>query len=96
MIDGPATITSDEGFQSTTLTIDVTKLDNSTEGTLGVVIRFGDVQCESRRPYQVFQGTGESGALFKGDQGIHVLKCQPFTPASDFEGLPKGRVVQPD
>lgn len=94
MIDGTATVTSDEEFQSTTLTIDVTKLDNSVAGSMGVAISFGDVHCASRRPFLVYKGPGESGNLSEGDRGIHSLQCQPFTPASEFENLPTGQVEQ--
>lgn len=92
MIDGTATVTSDEEFQSTTLTLDVTKLNDSVEGSMSVVISFGDVQCTSRRPYAVYQGPGESGNLFDGDPGVHILRCIPFTPASEFKSLPDGVV----
>lgn len=93
MIDGTASVSSDSGFETTTLTIDVTKLDNSVEGSMGVTILFGEVRCDSRRPYLVYQGSGDSAKLFQGDRGTHDLKCTPFTPASEFAALPPG-VVQ--
>lgn len=94
MIEGTATVTSDEEFQSTILTIDVTKLDNSVAGSMGVTISFGDVHCASRRPFLVYKGPGESGNLSEGDRGIHSLRCQPFTPAPEFENLPTGQMNQ--
>lgn len=96
MIDGTATVSSDSGFETTTVTIDVTKVDNSVEGSMDLVISFGDVQCTSLRPFLVYKGAGESGKLFEGDRGIHTLRCTPFTPASEFENLPTGQVVQPE
>lgn len=92
MIDGTATVTSDAEFQSTTLELDVTKLDNSVDGSMGVTVTFGDVRCESRRPYLVYQGSGDSGKLFEGDTGTHRLSCTPFTPANSFTSLPIGLV----
>lgn len=68
----------------TTLIIDVTKLDNSVAGSMGVVITFGDVRCESRRPFTVYAADRMGGNLFEGDRGFHELRCEPFTPASSL------------
>lgn len=92
MIDGTASIESNSDYSSTTLTIDVTKLDNSIASDMTVVVTFGDVRCESRRPYSVYPAEKFGGKLFEGETGYHLLRCEPFTPASEFADLPKGAV----
>lgn len=90
MIDGTGSVESNSDYSSTTLIIDVTKLDNSVAGSMGVVITFGDVRCESRRPFTVYAADRMGGNLFEGDRGFHELRCEPFTPASEFADLPRG------
>lgn len=91
-IESGATVESDASHELTTLTVNVRKLDNSIEGSLGITVRFGEVVCQSRRPYLVYAAQGGGGKLFEGDRGHHELSCQPFVRASEFEELPDGVV----
>lgn len=85
-IETAAVIESNREFESTTLTLNVTKQTNSVARSMGITIKFGEVTCNSRRPYLV------TGAGFAGEKGHHELACRPFTPANEFAGLPKGEV----
>jgi len=89
-----ALVESDADFESTTLTLNITKLDNSVESSLGVRVKFGDVVCESRRPFIVAHAEQFGGKLFAGDKGFHELRCLPFTVASAFADLPAGEVSE--
>lgn len=93
-IGDSATVESDADFQSTTLTLNITKLSNAVENSLGVRVAFGEVTCESRRPFIVANAEASGGKLFAGDQGFHELRCQPFTVADDFADLPPGEVSE--
>lgn len=77
MVDGTATVSSDSGFETTPLTIDVTKMDSSIEGSMGVTILFGEVRCDSRRPYLVCQGNGDSAKLFQGTEALTTSSAHP-------------------
>lgn len=92
MIDGTGSVESNTDYSTTTLSIDVTKLDNSIASDMGVAIMFGDVRCESRRPFSVYAADQMGGKLFEGEAGYHLLTCEPFTPASEFADLPPGEV----
>ncbi len=85
-IETEAVVESNRDFESTTLTLNLTKQTNSVARSMGVTIRFGEVICNSRRPYLV------TGARFAGEKGHHELSCRPFTPATEFVGLPEGEV----
>ncbi len=87
-----ATVESDSGYQVTTLTVNVTKLDNSVGQSMDITVDFGDVRCDSRRLYQVYAAHRRGGNLYEGDAGFHILTCKPFTLASAFEELPAGVV----
>jgi hypothetical protein len=92
MIEGTGSVESNTDYSTTTLSIDVTKMDNSIAGDMGVAIMFGDVRCESRRPFSVYASEKFGGKLFEGERGYHLLRCEPFTPASGFADLPPGEV----
>lgn len=91
-IESSAVVESNEGFESTKLTVSVTKLTNSVQRSLGVRVDFGDVVCESRRPYLVTNADQLGGGLFAGDEGFHELRCLPFTLATGFSDFPPGEV----
>jgi len=92
MLHENATVESDEKWHSTTLTVNMTKLDNSISSSLTITVDFGDVRCNSRRPFTVYASHGRGGKLSQGDVGYHELQCSPFTHASAFAELPAGAV----
>lgn len=87
-----ATIKSDEDFETTTLKISATKIDNSIASGMSTQIRFGETICRSQRPYLVYAADGRGGKLFEGEQGFHVLSCRPFVAPANLASLPNGRV----
>jgi hypothetical protein len=91
-ISKAATIESDETYETTTLRIAVTKVDNSIAGGMDIQIRFGETICSSRRPYLVYAADQLGGNLFAGDHGFHDLSCGPYVSPADLASLPTGRV----
>lgn len=90
-----ARVESDPKWESTTLRLNFRKLDNSIGSDLALVVKFGDdVSCAISRRFTVYAADGRGGNLFEGDRGYQELRCEPYTPASEFASLPEPTISE--
>lgn len=85
-----AVLTTDARWETTTLRITITKLDNAIDSDAVIQVDLGNATCVTHRPFAVYQSGG--GNLFEGDVGYQDLRCSRFIPLSGLTRIASGAV----
>lgn len=88
----PGSLSSDPDYRTTTLRVNLLKLDSASDGDAVVRVQLVDgTICKTERQFSVFSEQG--GSLFEGQVGYQELTCDHYLDSNQLSAVTSGTAL---